>query len=324
MVESREREVALAAVRAAAQLCHRFYQSPGCQSLEKADASPVTAADFGSQALICQALGSAFPKDAIVAEEDATLLQRPEFAGTFRQVIQAVGQFLPGATGGEILDWIGRGRGQLPPRYWTLDPIDGTKGFLRGGQYAIALALLEGGEVQLGLLACPALPFPGTPPSRGTLFTAVRGEGAMALPLPGGEGKPIRVNPSGEASQLQRIESVESAHSDRGAQERLDRLLGCQRPPRQMDSQAKYGAVAWGEADLYLRVPLPQFARRGENVWDHAAGSLVVQEAGGRVTDLAGHPLDFSAGPQLSRNRGIVASNGAVHEQVLAAIAAAL
>jgi 3'(2'), 5'-bisphosphate nucleotidase len=57
-----------------------------------------------------------------------------------------------------------------PDRYWTLDPIDGTKGFLRGDQYAIALALVEHGEVVLGVLGCPNLPNPDG--SRGAIFAA--------------------------------------------------------------------------------------------------------------------------------------------------------
>ena len=59
-----------------------------------------------------------------------------------------------------IAAWIDKGNGNIAPRYWTLDPIDGTKGFIRGDQYAIALALIEQGQVKVGVLGCPSLPFP--------------------------------------------------------------------------------------------------------------------------------------------------------------------
>src|SRR5690606_9137465 len=95
--------------------------------------------------------------------------------------------------------------------------------------------------------------------------------------------------------------------------------LGITRPPCRLDSQAKYAVVARGEADIYLRLP----TRRGyrEKIWDHAGGVLVVEEAGGRVTDLFGKPLDFRLGHELSDNRGVLVTNGLIHDEVLAAIA---
>jgi len=84
-----------------------------------------------------------------------------------------------------------------------------------------------------------------------------------------------------------------------------------------VDSQAKYAMVARGDAEIYLRLPRGDYV---ENIWDHAAGKILVEEAGGTVTDLTGRPLDFSHGPKLSENRGIVATNGRFHDQVIAAI----
>ncbi|NJO20524.1 MAG: 3'(2'),5'-bisphosphate nucleotidase, partial [Spirulinaceae cyanobacterium RM2_2_10] len=75
-----------------------------------------------------------------------------------------------------------------------------------------------------------------------------------------------------------------------------------------------------GQAALYLRLPSPKTPDYREKIWDHAAGALVVEEAGGRVTDMHGQPLDFSLGAKLVNNQGIVASNGVIHEQVLAAL----
>src|SRR5690606_27076032 len=85
----------------------------------------------------------------------------------------------------QVLSWVDCGGAAPDPqgRFWTLDPIDGTKGFLRGEQYAIALALIEQGRVVLGVLGCPNLP--GTGGSRGVVMAAVRGTGTQALPLVG-------------------------------------------------------------------------------------------------------------------------------------------
>jgi 3'(2'), 5'-bisphosphate nucleotidase len=85
-----------------------------------------------------------------------------------------------------------------------------------------------------------------------------------------------------------------------------------------MDSQCKYAVVARGDAAIYLRLPTRQ--SYVETIWDHAAGSIIVQEAGGKVTDMAGEPLDFSLGRRLSNNRGIVVTNGELHDLVLGAV----
>jgi 3'(2'), 5'-bisphosphate nucleotidase len=98
--------------------------------------------------------------------------------------------------------------------------------------------------------------------------------------------------------------------------------VGIVNEPHRIDSQAKYAAVARGDAALYLRHSLSKTYI--EKVWDHAAGVIVTEEAGGRVTDVHGQPLDFTAGRQLERNTGIVASNRLIHDRVLAAIASRL
>jgi 3'(2'), 5'-bisphosphate nucleotidase len=82
-----------------------------------------------------------------------------------------------------------------------------------------------------------------------------------------------------------------------------------------VDSQAKYAIVAQGEASIYLRLPTRRDYR--EKIWDHAAGSIMVEEAGGRVSDVTGRPLDFSRGRRLEDNRGVVATNGPIHDAVI-------
>ncbi|MBP0016536.1 MAG: 3'(2'),5'-bisphosphate nucleotidase [Cyanobacteria bacterium SBLK] len=313
-----ERQTAIAAVRAAAKLCETVRQQRS-QPLTKQDASPVTVADFGAQAIVCQALAANFSDDPVIGEEDSTMLQQSDRQEEFNRVVALVRDILPQATPDEILHWIDCGNGKIASRYWTLDPIDGTKGFIRGDQYAIALALVEAGKLQLGILGCPALPLDPREPDgpKGILFLAVRGEGTQILSLTDNTTTLAKVNSTGEPQKLGLITSVEARHSDRSKQHALAKAIGMTRPFLQMDSQAKYAAVARGEADIYTRIPPPDRPNKRENIWDHAAGAIVLEEAGGRVTDLDGKPLDFSLGAKLTANRGIVASNGTIHDRIL-------
>ena len=207
-------------------------------------------------------------------------------------------------------------------RYWALDPIDGTKGFLRGDQYAIAVALIEEGEVKVGVLACPSLDLKhaGRDGKRGVLFAAVLGQGATHSPLSGGRPEPIHVAGVGHIEGLPFVESVESSHCDQALQAHVAKTVGIRVPPWRVDGQAKYGIVARGDAGLYLRFPYSQSPRYLEKIWDHAAGALIVQEAGGLVTDMKGHSIDFSQGPELLETEGIVAGNASIHEKVLEAL----
>ena len=84
-----------------------------------------------------------------------------------------------------------------------------------------------------------------------------------------------------------------------------------------MDSQAKYAVLAAGEGDVLLRLLSPSRPDSREKIWDQAAGSIVIEEAGGRITDLEGKPLDFSHGRTLAKNRGIIATNGHLHGVIL-------
>ena len=318
----RELSAGLEAVRAAARICRSVAQRlVTADTLEKKDQSPVTVADFASQAVVCQRLERAFPGDPVVGEEDASELRHgatPLRAAVVRAVAAEVGGD-PGVA--PVLSWIDRGRAHADGgRYWTLDPIDGTKGFLRGEQYAVALGLLEDGEVVVGLLGCPNLPDGAG--GRGALFAAVRGEGARRLALwdaGDAEGRPIEVAHPRSPAEARLCESVESAHSDQDHSAKIAALLGITAEPFRIDSQCKYAAVAEGDASIYLRLPTKKDYR--EKIWDHAAGKLVVEEAGGRVTDVGGSALDFRRGRTLAANRGVVAtSGGELHDLVLAAI----
>ncbi len=317
MSYDREKQVAIEAAVAAAKLCQQVRRDIP-EAIEKKDKSPVTVADYGSQAVICKALGDAFPNQPVVGEEDAIQLRQPKMAEVLTKVTNYVAQLLPGATPEQVTGWIDRGNGKVGPRYWTLDPIDGTKGFLRQDQYAVALALVEDGEVKLGVLACPAMSVEGTQP--GVLYVAVRGEGATMVPLAGGEPRSIHVASREDTANFRFVESVEASHGDQSRQNAVAKAVGITADSVRVDSQAKYGIVASGQAALYLRLPSPKSPDYREKIWDHAAGAIVVEEAGGCVTDMYGKPLNFADGTKMVNNRGVVVSNGVIHDTVLAAL----
>jgi 3'(2'), 5'-bisphosphate nucleotidase len=327
----REQTQAIEAVRTAARLCQAVRANLAPDVLDKKDKSPVTVADFGSQAVVCQAIRHAFPLDPIMAEEDAAELRLPANAAILTQVVEqvrGVGLDLADALSAEdVCHWIDRGvTHEYSDRFWTIDPIDGTKGFLRNEQYAVALALIVDGQVVVAALACPNLALEVEPAgtSQGVIFTAVRGQGAFARALDGDLGQadshPIKVCESSDPAMVRFCESVESGHSAHGDSAAIAAHLGIKAPPLRLDSQAKYGVVARGEAAVYLRMPTR--ADYVEKIWDHAAGVLIVEEAGGRVTDVTGRPLEFHHGRELSANTGVIVTNGHLHERVLQALSA--
>lgn len=318
----RELAVAAAAVAEAAAVTRAVQHgvAAGQERMLKADRSPVTVADLAAQVVITARLARTFPGHALVAEEDASQLRDADHRELAVQVLEAGSRALPGITAEEAAELLDRGRhpGGLG-RFWVLDPVDGTKGFLRGEQYAIALALVEDGRPILGVLGLPNLPIhPGaTGGPAGVLVGAVAGKGAWARPLDGGPAAPIHVDDVSDPSAGSFCESVEKAHSSHGTTARIAARLGLTAPPYRVDGQTKYAIVARGEASIYLRLPSRPGYR--EKIWDHAAGCVIVEEAGGRVTDLHGRPLDFGRGRDLGETGGIVVTSGAIHDAVLAA-----
>jgi 3'(2'), 5'-bisphosphate nucleotidase len=327
MAYEREREAALEAVRRASRLTRAVQTTLGAPgTLTKGDKSPVTVADFGAQAVVSATLAAAFPHIPLVGEEDAAELRRPENAELAARVTAHVQPVLQ-MSEEEVLAAIDRGTYPGGPEgaFWVLDPIDGTKGFLRGEQYAVAQGLVVDGEVVAGVLGCPNLPADLSAPdagTRGALLSAVRGAGTRLHPLTGETSTPAAVRRAGSIADIVLVESVEKAHSDQSWSAKVAQRMGITAAAVRIDSQCKYATVARGDAGLYLRLPTrPGYVER---IWDHAAGALVVTEAGGRVTDVDGKPLDFSRGRGLEGNRGIIASAGVGHDEALAAVQAAM
>lgn len=317
-----EAEFALRAVAAAADICRAVQQEARLAPQRKPDASPVTEADYASQALIGAWLAEAFPHDPLLAEEDSLALTAGE--GLAERVLAHLQPHRPDADADSVRRWLDHGRRPSGGRFWTLDPIDGTRGFLRGEQYVVALALIEEGSVMVAALAAPRLA-PDLKPaasSTGCSVVAVRGQGAWAT-LPGGAGeRRLAVSTCSDPTRARLLSSVEQAHTNTALLARILGRLGVEPAPTPLDSQAKYLVIAGGQAEMLIRLLPQRMPSYKEKVWDVAAGMLVVEEAGGRVTDLDGRALELTTGRELVRNRGSLISNGRLHDPALAAIQA--
>ncbi|KAJ2010889.1 3'(2'),5'-bisphosphate nucleotidase [Coemansia sp. S85] len=336
---AKERAVAIEAVERASQVCQAVFQRLiTAETLTKKDKSPVTVADFGAQAVVNHILERYFPDDPVVGEEDSKDLQGEEGRVLREKVTELVNATTGDAMSSDeascfarscILRAIDRGQYAGGPRgrHWTLDPIDGTKGFLRGEQFAVCLALIIDGQVHLGVVGCPNLPYGMSKPDgeRGVLMVAVKGQGAFQRKLSADSSEqetPVHVSGVQNTSDAVFCESVEAQHSDHSTNANIARLLGITKPSVRMDSQCKYASVARGDAEIYLRLPVSE--TYVEKIWDHASGNIIIHEAGGRVSDINGKPLDFSIGRTLSANKGVVAASAKIFDEVIGAVQATL
>ena len=344
----KELRIAELAVQRATLLTQRVFYEKAKGTVSKDDKSPVTIGDFGAQALIIHAIRRNFPTDEIVGEEEASSLRENkaladqiwDVVSTTKLEDESCEEQIGGPikTEREMLQAIDEGRsaGGRHGRIWALDPIDGTEGFLRGQQYAVCLALIVDGHVKVGVLGCPNLPVDDSAPlsaevrdgsgdGRGVLFSAVLGSGATSRALSRGalqNSQHIHMRGVSDVTHATFCESVNPGHSSHADQAKIARKLGITTDSVRMDSQAKYGSIARGAGDLYLRLPVR--ADYQEKIWDHAAGDLIVREAGGQVTDVDGRRLDFSHGRTLKENKGVVAAPKELYDQIMDAVRSVL
>jgi HAL2 family 3'(2'),5'-bisphosphate nucleotidase len=319
-------DVAREAVTLAASVCRQVQRNlDEVRAITKDDKSPVTVADLASQAVVAHTLRRRLASVTLVGEEEARSLRDPAQAGNLRATLAAVQTVWPECTEAALLDAIDLGRAQPSGAFWTLDPVDGTKGFLRGQQYAISLCFIERGAPSVGALACPNLPISFDAPldqadPHGTLYTAIRGQGAYEQRGGEGAGSPTRIRRADHRADepISVCASVEKEHSNVSDTDRILERIGKAGEPARLDSQAKYAVVARGQADAYLRMPTKK--DYVEKIWDHAAGALVASEAGCIVSDIHGKPLDFTRGRGLSNNSGVICAAPRVHRLVIQAI----
>ena len=309
------------AMRQAAMLCrevqHNYLFSNNKFSPDKSATEPVTIADYGSQAIICHAIQAHFPDDAVIAEEAGKQFLELVTGEQRAQIIRLLTTVLDkNITQHDVIHWLDHGNDTHADRTWVIDPIDGTKGFINLRHYVIAVGVLEGGKPVDGIIAAPAY---GDGVSGydedGALFYTQGGQ-AFREPLSGGTANRLSVSNRTDPADIRILQSFEKQHASKERMARVRELAGMSDTRvHEMDSMEKYALVAAGEADFYLRLPNRK-SKRPHMVWDHAAGTALVEAAGGRVSDVDGQPLDFSQGSILP-NRGMIVSNGALHDQLV-------
>lgn len=309
------------AARQAAALCravqHKHimpYQGTDNNNVaRKVGAEPVTIADYGAQAILCRALSQVFPDDAVIAEEGSQQFCELIDPADQQEVADLITQVLgEGVSVDQVIGWLDYGRGRQAERTWVIDPIDGTKGFIALRQYVIAIGILQQGQISGGVMAAPGYLHGGT------IFYTADG-GACAEALVGGPARRIRVSERTAPETLIALESYEKSHASQELMLQLREVAGIAGAQvERIDSQEKYARVAAGDADLYLRLPRIT-STRPHMIWDHAAGTALVQAAGGIVSDVDGSPLDFSLGSTLARNKGMIVANPYIHERLVAA-----
>ena len=291
--------------------------------MDKGAAGPATVADLAGQVAAIRALRSAEgPRCRIMAEESLDEVDRLGGDALVERVVRALQDAGLALSRDEVRDTLAAGidAGGADGECWALDPLDGTKGYLRGGQFAIAVGLLRDGVPVAGAVAAPRLAVRSTDAGAGVVFLAAAGQGAWQeelLAASGGARTPVRARPWSRGDAIRLGGSVERAHSASDALEAAASALGPVVPVR-VDSQAKYALVARGDADAYVRrSPSPGYR---ECAWDHVAGALVAREAGCTVTDVHGRPMDFGGGRRLAASEGVLCAAPGLHAALLAAL----
>lgn len=284
-------------------------------SQAKTDHSPVTVADIGVQVLINGWIRQRFPRHRIVAEEGSQQCAE----SLLRECLALLKKSGSDFDEQELRDRLDYRGPSDAPLAWMVDPIDGTKGFLRGGQFAVAFGLFDDFVPRFGCLICPRLGFPSMDSKElGSVLIWEKGGPAYQVDLATlARKRELPVN--GVATPVL-VRSVSADHGDRSFDDAFKGILGLL-TILPLDSQVKYALLCRREASVYLRVPRIQ--GEIEKVWDHGAGAALLTAVGGRVTGIDGLPYDFSLGEALQPGCGVLASIGVDHSRVVAALAEA-
>lgn len=189
-------------------------------------------------------------------------------------------------------------------RVFFVDPLDGTREFVkRNGEFAVMIGVLDGDRATAGVIHAP---------TEGATYAGIVGEGAWRL-SPDGSRSPVSASAQkvlGEA----RVVASRSHRTD--VMERALRILGAGELIALGSAGLKAVAVARGDAEAYVA---PMYAGKR---WDACAADALVHAAGGRFTDAYGKPIDYR-GEKLENDRGVVATNGWLHDALLARLRAA-
>ncbi len=316
-------EAALRAVAASVRAIDAVTRHPlGRVPCIKPDGSPVTAGDVAAQAAAALSLRQDLGLAGVVGEESPTSLEGDQ-ADELRALAAAGVREALGLDAGsdplEALAW--KAPADAAGGFWTLDPIDGTKGYRSSRHYAVCLAHIDARGVSHGVLGLPTL-VPthrldeiGSPP--GALVAAVRGRGAWECDARTHEAT-RRLVRGALAGSITLLNSVEPGGRTARAAAVVE-SLGRPWQTVAVDSQLKYALIALGVGDCIVRVP--GSVPRAEHSWDHAAGVLISGEAGATVSDANGAPLDFTVGQDLTANEGIIVCDPSLHASLVGAIA---
>ncbi|XP_070023905.1 putative 3'(2'),5'-bisphosphate nucleotidase, mitochondrial isoform X2 [Nicotiana tabacum] len=363
----RELEAAVDVVERACRLCIDVKSSLFSNDdriLEKKDQTPVTIADFGVQALVSLEMNRLFPSIPLVAEEDSSFLRSTNLIGSVVDVVVDKATLRDKATEDSVLKAIDRGGkdactfGPKPATYWVLDPIDGTRGFVKGVEalYVVALALVVEGQIVLGVMGCPnweedyfvnratGVQETGSNFSRsGMIMVSHLGCGTwkqrlsdmLTIKLPQSwtrcyvDGCQVLKEARFCTPESQKWESLplSSSFNAKTNSDKIgkgDILL----VPACCGSLCKYMMVASGRASVFLlRATTRKVMKKISGyapAWDHAVGIICVHEAGGKVTDWEGSSIDFAA-DQIARRTifpsgGFLVTNHRLHNEILGLI----
>jgi 3'(2'), 5'-bisphosphate nucleotidase len=194
-----------------------------------------------------------------------------------------------------------QGRATTGSRLWIIDPIDGTKGFARkNGEFSVMIAFVEDGQIGAGVVLEPA---------PGRLTYALRGGGCFRHE-PGGGPVPCLVSTCADLPSSRLTESRSRNPHEASWQVRA---LGPAHVVETYSAGIKLALVARGEVDLYANV------YTSFHDWDICAGQILVTEAGGRVTGLAGEELRYGL-PGAWQRQGMLATNGLLHDAAVEAL----
>lgn len=329
-------EAASFAVRAVANFITTTIATPHKSSVTSDTCSPYPLLKFAAQILLISLLRFIYPSDAFVAEiGDSFLRLNPRKAADVMALFKILNKdHRLFKSSNDMVGILELGRGNISSktsnRVWVLNPVDDILAAVNGGEFTVSASLFVDGKNTLAVIACPRtdVGFPVATDEMPILY-AVKGQGAF-IQILSPECKAREVNPVavsrthnkfGQLSwpmtttgPLARVCTNEDIHLD------VARRLDCWLKTPCGTPVLRYVAVATGSVDSTFHVP-PSLHEHF-NVWDHAAGSLIVEEAGGKVTDAYGDVLDFTISRKLSKNFGLAAAaRGNAHWRLLDAIA---
>ncbi len=292
-----ELKFAIELVKKASEITE-WFRKKEIVSYTKKDQTPVTLADYASQIFITSSIKERFPGDRLIAEESVAEIRDRRLQFPIEKCFNELGitRYL------NFQNYDDK-KVQDSSRTWTIDPIDGTLGYLENSWYAIGIGFRVAGTTELGIIAVPLHDEMST-----TIYIAEKGNGAR-VSIQDSTFRPISVS---NTSELKSTIMCQSLHYNKDwVKELAVKAKVSQVLP--MDSMAKFCKIARGIADFYIKHLDPNLSFS----WDFVPGEILVKEAGGEVSDLNGVPLKFKDKKLIFSSPGIVASNGILHEKII-------